>query len=61
LRQAEGRMNHRENDYRSRKEAIKEEDRRADQLKEQIDHITEKINNSKLAQSETRFKINNPA
>jgi len=59
LRRAEERMNREENDYRTRKEAIKEEDRRADQLKEEIDRITEEINNSKMAQSETRFKINN--
>ena len=59
LKQAEELMHSRENDYRNRKEAIKEEDHQADQLKEQIDRLTEEINNSKLAQSETKFKINN--
>ncbi|MBW2708717.1 MAG: chromosome segregation protein SMC [Deltaproteobacteria bacterium] len=59
LRQAEELMNHSELDYRSRKEAIKEEEHRVSQLKDQIDRLTEEINSSKMAQSEIRFKIDN--
>ena len=57
LRQAEEDVSRRESDYRDRKEAIKEEEHRVGQLKDQIDRLTEEINNSKMAQSEIRFKI----
>ena len=59
LRQAEEDVSRRELDYRGRKEAIKEEEHRVGQLKDQIDRLTEEINNSKMAQSEIGFKIEN--
>jgi len=59
LRQAEELMGRSELDYRSRKDAIREEKHGASQLKDQIDRLTEEINNSKMAQSEIRFKIDN--
>jgi chromosome segregation protein len=59
LRQAEELMGRSELDYRSRKEAIREEEHGVSQLKDQIDRLTEEINSSKMAQSEIRFKIDN--
>ena len=57
LQQAEELMGRSELDYRNRKEAIKEEEQQISQLKDQIDGLTDKINSSKMAQSEIKFKI----
>ena len=59
LQLAEENMSRRELDYRNRKDAIKDEEQRVAQLKDQIDGFTEEINRSKMAQSEIRFKIDN--
>jgi len=59
LQKAEALMGQRELDYRGRKDAIREEEQKVAQLKTQIDRLTEEINNSKMAQSEIRFKIDN--
>ena len=57
LRAAEEHMGQAETAHRSLKEALKEEEQSVIQLKDQMEQLNEEINNSKMAQSEIRFRI----
>ncbi len=54
---AEDDMNRADLDHRAFKEAIRAKERTVAKLKTRIDHLTDEINRSKIAQSEIRFKI----
>lgn len=57
LQHAEEGMGRAESDYRNRKDAIREEEEKVAQLKSQMEALMEEINESKLAQSEIRLRI----
>ena len=51
-------MNRADLDHRAFREAIREKEHKAAELKTHMDRLTEEINRSQMAQSEIRFKIN---
>jgi chromosome segregation protein len=59
LRQAEEALTRSDRNRQAFQDGIKEEDRKAEQVREEIEAIKERINRSKLEHSEIRFKMNN--
>ncbi|UCF86097.1 MAG: chromosome segregation protein SMC [Desulfobacteraceae bacterium] len=59
LRQAEEALTRADRERQAFQDGIKEEERKAEQLREEIEALKEKINRSKLEHSEISFKMNN--